>query len=311
METTRNTYQIKPKSKRGLFSAIIMILSGIILLLCSLFLPFSSAISGIFALVLSAVVLSARNGKAKFEWFSYLLIAYGIFLFIFRVTSINIALLFSATGIVLCLMAFGIITTKLFAFILGIVNIPLSFLYVFQSINFFDNYIKDGNYNGDRATTLLIECIAAISIFLTAIGIVLCISSLVSKTITVQKKAPKEHKAPVAQAYTPTSTTPPTQDGGKKFCVHCGKEIMAQAVICPHCGCAVAPAVEADIPSKGLNIVSFLIPLVGLIVYLTSHDKTPIKARESGKWALIGVAASAIASIVLFALYYFTILSLF
>lgn len=33
-----------------------------------------------------------------------------------------------------------------------------------------------------------------------------------------------------------------------KYCTHCGKEIMDDAVICPHCGCAVAGAV-ADKPS--------------------------------------------------------------
>lgn len=217
METTRNTYQIKPKSKRGLFSAIVMILSGIILLLCSLFLPFSTAISGIFVLVLSAAVLSARNENAKFEWFSYLLIAFGVLLLLLRGTSIPVALLFTATGIVLCLMAFGIITTKLFAYILGIVNMPLSFLYVFQCISFFDNYVSTVSNSNASAAELLFGIFESFAIFLITASVVLCISSLVSKTITVQRKAPRERKAPAAQTHTPTSTTPPTQDGGKSF----------------------------------------------------------------------------------------------
>ena len=37
-----------------------------------------------------------------------------------------------------------------------------------------------------------------------------------------------------------------------KYCSHCGKEIMDEAVMCPHCGCAVEsnPAVN-DKPNKG------------------------------------------------------------
>lgn len=75
-----------------------------------------------------------------------------------------------------------------------------------------------------------------------------------------------------------------------KFCSHCGKEIMDAAVVCPHCGCAVEPANnEPDVSSAGLNVLSLLIPLVGLILYLVYHDKEPNKAKTIGKFALIGV----------------------
>lgn len=82
-----------------------------------------------------------------------------------------------------------------------------------------------------------------------------------------------------------------TEEGLKmKFCSHCGKEIMDAAVVCPHCGCAVgAVSDEPDVPSTGLNILSLLIPLVGLILYLVYHDKAPNKAKAIGKFALIGV----------------------
>ena len=46
--------------------------------------------------------------------------------------------------------------------------------------------------------------------------------------------------------------------------------------------------VEVDTPSTGLNILSFLIPLVGLILFLSWQNTTPIKAKAVGKWALIG-----------------------
>jgi hypothetical protein len=53
-----------------------------------------------------------------------------------------------------------------------------------------------------------------------------------------------------------------------------------------------------DVPSTGLNIISFLIPLVGLIIYLIEKDKSPIKAISAGKSALWGVGISFILAII-------------
>ena len=55
-----------------------------------------------------------------------------------------------------------------------------------------------------------------------------------------------------------------------------------------------------DQPSAGLNILSFLIPLVGLIIYLTERDKSPRKATSAGKAALWGVGVSVILSMISF-----------
>ena len=101
-----------------------------------------------------------------------------------------------------------------------------------------------------------------------------------------------------------------------KYCNYCGSQIMDDAVVCPRCGCAVTPNREnpnptgapmggpvnspmgypmnnpmnnpMDVPSTGLNVLAFLFPLIGLILYLIDKDKTPIKCKEIGKWALIG-----------------------
>lgn len=55
-----------------------------------------------------------------------------------------------------------------------------------------------------------------------------------------------------------------------------------------------------DQPSTGLNIISFLIPLVGLIIYLTEREKSPIKATSAGKAALWGVGVTIVLSIISF-----------
>lgn len=79
------------------------------------------------------------------------------------------------------------------------------------------------------------------------------------------------------------------------FCSKCGKEIVDEAVVCPNCGCAVngsnsmnCAAAGEDIPNGGLNILSFFIPLVGLILFCTMHSKTPRKAKQIGIFALVG-----------------------
>ena len=55
-----------------------------------------------------------------------------------------------------------------------------------------------------------------------------------------------------------------------------------------------------DHPSAGLNILSFLIPLVGLIIYLTERDRSPRKATSAGKAALWGVGVTIILSMTSF-----------
>ena len=81
------------------------------------------------------------------------------------------------------------------------------------------------------------------------------------------------------------------------FCSKCGKEILDEAVVCTNCGCAVnggknmtAAAAGEDIPNGGLNVLGFLIPIVGLIMYCVMHSQTPRKANQIGVFSLIGFA---------------------
>ena len=75
-----------------------------------------------------------------------------------------------------------------------------------------------------------------------------------------------------------------------KYCSQCGKELVDEAVVCPNCGCAVQAPVsqQEDKPSTGLNILAFLFPVIGLILYLCVQTPTPLRAPAIGKWALIG-----------------------
>lgn len=81
------------------------------------------------------------------------------------------------------------------------------------------------------------------------------------------------------------------------YCKNCGQLIDDKAVVCVHCGVSVQNT-AADNPSIGLKVLSFFIPIVGLILYLVKKDQTPVSAKEYGKWALIGFIVGIVFSII-------------
>ena len=93
-----------------------------------------------------------------------------------------------------------------------------------------------------------------------------------------------------------------------KFCTHCGKEIMDEAVICPGCGCSTVatPPVtqpttqyhEDDTVSVGLCILAALIPLFGFIYWPVKHRSAPKKARACGSTAIIAWVISVVISMI-------------
>lgn len=84
-----------------------------------------------------------------------------------------------------------------------------------------------------------------------------------------------------------------------KYCSQCGKELVDEAVVCPNCGCALQAPVnpQEDKPSAGLNILAFLFPVIGLILFLCFQKTTPVRAKAIGKWALIGFIVGVALSI--------------
>ena len=96
-----------------------------------------------------------------------------------------------------------------------------------------------------------------------------------------------------------------------KFCSKCGKEILEEAVICPHCGCAASPpstfqSNADDQVSNGLCVLSFFIPLFGIIYWAVKYRETPKRAQACGVTALaswaVGIVFSAIYSAIIFSL---------
>lgn len=87
------------------------------------------------------------------------------------------------------------------------------------------------------------------------------------------------------------------------FCKNCGAEIDEKAFCCPKCGVltnnesqsySVGVQTKHDAPNGGFAVLSFFIPLIGLILWLTWKDVSPLKAKSCGKGALIGAIVSAV-----------------
>ena len=81
-----------------------------------------------------------------------------------------------------------------------------------------------------------------------------------------------------------------------KFCQHCGKEILDEAVICPGCGCSVQPTNNTQEPevdqsvSAGLVVLAVLIPLFGIIYWPVKAKTRPKCAKACGIAAIISWA---------------------
>lgn len=121
-------------------------------------------------------------------------------------------------------------------------------------------------------------------------------------------------------AYSQTTIQATAKDSGglpnnqgevtRIFCTNCGKESDVNASFCAFCGYSinskgskttqtnVATAAE-DIESVGINILSFLIPIVGLILFIVWKDATPTRAKSAGKWAIIGAIVGFIGYVVI------------
>lgn len=91
------------------------------------------------------------------------------------------------------------------------------------------------------------------------------------------------------------------------FCKNCGKEINDKAVICVHCGVQTGNPVmqtqvnAADEASGGLLAISFLFPIVGLIMgAVFSFTGRPVTGGKCFKFAAIGIVVSG----VLWGIYY-------
>lgn len=96
------------------------------------------------------------------------------------------------------------------------------------------------------------------------------------------------------------------------YCHQCGKEVSSEVKYCPYCGAALDQQATQqtqyqnggyqpihqqppyygnndDAPNPGFAILSFFIPIVGLILYLVWNKDYPLKAKSCLKGLITGV----------------------
>lgn len=90
------------------------------------------------------------------------------------------------------------------------------------------------------------------------------------------------------------------------YCRNCGKEIADNAYVCPNCGVLTQAGQEdqkAASPSEdsgskaGWGILSFFIPIVGLILFCVWRTERPQTSKTCGICALVSFLLSVVAVI--------------
>lgn len=76
-------------------------------------------------------------------------------------------------------------------------------------------------------------------------------------------------------------------DVNMRFCPNCGASVNGQPNPNPTYGQAYQQPAEPDVPSTGLQVLSFFIPLAGLILFIINQKEKPVSAKSYGKLALI------------------------
>jgi uncharacterized membrane protein YvbJ len=77
------------------------------------------------------------------------------------------------------------------------------------------------------------------------------------------------------------------------YCKNCGKPVDDNSSYCSNCGAQLSGTSAVnnseDNSSFGFALAGFLVPLVGLILFLVYDKKNPKRAKSAGKGALIGL----------------------
>ncbi len=88
------------------------------------------------------------------------------------------------------------------------------------------------------------------------------------------------------------------------YCSNCGREIPEQAAVCLGCGAAANRKTVSDTGGAGWWWLGFLVPLAGLLIWITCNDNQPKRAKSAGMGALVSVIVSVALS-VLFVILWF------
>lgn len=90
------------------------------------------------------------------------------------------------------------------------------------------------------------------------------------------------------------------------YCPNCGNQNNINSEFCLYCGTSLGktngPENNNDKSSVVLNLLSFFIPLIGVVLYFAYKKEHPIRAKNCVKSAIIGVVSTFVLYIILIAL---------
>ena len=187
---------------------------------------------------------------------------------------------------------------KVLIIIFGIFRIIYSVFSSFRLLNMRDLAISA------PLTRQIIVCIKGILIVITMI---MCVFHAARKRS--KPAVQPAYQAPAAYANPAAPTAASVQPAAQAAPATAPVQPVAQAAPAAQPVQAQYP-VERDESSFGYGVLSFLFPLVGLILYLVWHDTTPLKAKSCGLGAIIGFITGVVLTIILVALYVLLIMSL-
>lgn len=79
------------------------------------------------------------------------------------------------------------------------------------------------------------------------------------------------------------------------YCKECGKQISSNAPTCPYCGCPQMTLSKSDDIHLGYLFISFLVPLIGLIlIFVLSGNENRGKLKSAGIGTCVGLVSSII-----------------
>lgn len=82
-------------------------------------------------------------------------------------------------------------------------------------------------------------------------------------------------------------------------CNHCGQEIASDSIFCEYCGTKVSNDISTEKRASGwLKFGSFMIPLLGFVMFGIKKKEEPLVAKSCLKWGVVGLVFGIVLNVI-------------